>query len=164
MRVLGIDPGTMILGYGVIEGRGDIITLVGYDVIKCRSRLPMGERLHFLYLNLCRVIEEYHPDAIAIETPFVAENARTALIIGKAQAIALLAAAASHIPAFEYSPAAIKYNATSYGASSKEQVQEMVRLQLNIKDDPLPADSADALATAICHLRQDHMNNIAGGR
>ncbi len=164
MRVLGIDPGTMILGYGVIDSHGDAIVLVAYNALKCRSRSPMGERLFYLYRSLCDIIQEYQPDEIAIETPFVAENARTALAIGKAQAIALLAAASNSVPAFEYSPTAIKYNAASYGASSKEQVQEMVRIQLNLKSIPTPADCADALAAAICHVRQAHLNNLTGGK
>lgn len=164
MRILGIDPGTMVLGYGVIDSHGDTITLVTYEALKCRSHSSMGERLFFLYQSLCEVIKEYNPDEIAIETPFVAENARTALAIGKAQAIALLAAASYSIPAFEYSPAAIKYNTASYGASSKAQVQEMIRLQLNLREVPTPADCADALAAAICHLRQSHLNNLTGGK
>jgi crossover junction endodeoxyribonuclease RuvC len=154
----------MILGYGVIDSDGDAVALVAYDALKCRSRCSMGERLFFLYRSLCEVISEYQPDEIAIETPFVAENARTALAIGKAQAIALLAAASNSIPAFEYSPTAIKYNTASYGASSKQQVQEMVRLQLNLKDAPTPNDCADALAAAICHVRQSRLNNLTGGK
>jgi len=154
----------MILGYGVIDSQGDSIALVAYNALKCRSRSSMGERLLFLYCSLCEVIKEYKPDEIAIETPFVADNARTALAIGKAQAIALLAAASNSVPAFEYSPTAIKYNAASYGASSKAQVQEMVRLQLNLKEVPTPADCSDALAAAICHSRQSHLNNLTGGK
>ena len=99
MRILGIDPGTMILGYGVIDSQGDSIALVAYNALKCRSRSSMGERLLFLYCSLCEVIKEYKPDEIAIETPFVADNARTALAIGKAQAIALLAAQRQDIDA-----------------------------------------------------------------
>ena len=162
MRILGVDPGTLVLGYGIIDGQGDDISLVAYDALRCRSNQPMGERLLYLYRSLCDILQQFQPGAMAIETPFVAENARTALAIGKAQAIALLAAATCGIPAFEYSPAAIKYNAASYGNSSKSQVQEMVRLQLNLREVPVPSDSADALAAAICHLRQSHLNTITG--
>ncbi len=162
MIIMGIDPGTTVLGYGIIEGRGDDIRLVDYNAIKCPSRSSMGQRLYVLYEALCGVIQKYRPDVIAIETPFVSENARTALVIGKAQAVALLAAAANSVPAYEYSPAQIKYNTASYGASSKAQVQEMVRLQLNLEQTPVPSDAADALAAAICHLRLAHLKKITG--
>lgn len=160
---MGVDPGTTVLGYGIIDNSGDQLSLVICDVIKCQSRSAMGERLLFIYQGLCEIIQQFSPDAIAIETPFVADNSRTALVIGKAQAIALLAAASNHVPAYEYSPAAIKYHAASHGNSSKEQVQKMVKLQLNLGHTRLQADSADALAAAICHLRQSHINNITGG-
>jgi crossover junction endodeoxyribonuclease RuvC len=140
------------------------MTAVAYDVIKCRPKLSMGERLCYIYRCLLKIIDDYKPDALSIETPFVSENARTALVIGKAQAIALLAAAINDIPAFEYSPAEIKYNAASYGNSSKEQVQQMVRLQLNLQEARLPSDSADALAAAICHFRQSNIRQITGGK
>ena len=164
MRILGIDPGTIILGCGIIESDDEGISMVMYKAIRCRSGSSMGDRLLYLYTSLCDIIKEYLPDEIAIETPFVAKNARTALAIGKAQAIALLAAASNSIPAFEYTPTAIKHNAASYGASSKEQVQEMVRLQLNLKTAPSPADCSDALAAAICHLHQSRLNNLTGGK
>ncbi len=160
---MGIDPGTSVMGYGIIDCQGDNFTLVACDAIKCNKRRSMGERLFFLYRSLCDIIGKYQPVAVAIETPFVADNSRTALAIGKAQAIALLAAASAGLPAFEYSPAAIKYNAASYGNSSKPQVQEMVRLQLDLEPGTLQPDAADALATAICHLRQAHREAITGG-
>ncbi len=138
--------------------------LVICDTIKCRGRLPIAERLLFIYKTLCGIIQKYSPDVMAVETPFVAENSRTALAIGKAQAIALLAAADNSLPVYEYSPAAIKYHAASYGNSTKEQVQEMVRLQLELNNVHLTADSADALAAAICHVRQSHIRNITGGK
>ena len=161
---MGVDPGTMVLGYGIIDSQDDEMHLVTCDSIKCRGRSAIGERLFFIYQSLCGVIQKFNPDVLAIETPFVAENSRTALAIGKAQAIALLAAASNSVPAYEYSPAAIKYHAASYGNSSKEQVQEMVRLQLNLKEVPLTSDSADALAAAICHLRQSHIKKLTGGK
>ncbi len=161
---MGVDPGTMVLGYGIIDGQDENLKLVTCDSIRCRRRSAIGERLFFIYQSLCEVIKEFNPDVMAIEAPFVAENSRTALAIGKAQAIALLAAASNGIPAYEYSPAAIKYHAASYGNSSKEQVQEMVHLQLNLKNVCLQADSADALAAAICHLRQSHVRKLTGGK
>lgn len=160
MRILGIDPGTVAMGYGVIEtGDGEPV-FVECGVIKPPARSPIGERLSFLYKNLMKIISASSPDVIAIEEPFVAKNARTALAIGRAQAIAILSAANCDISSFEYTPAQIKQRVTTYGASSKEQVQEMVRLQLHLDQVPEPNDAADALAVALCHMGEDHVNNL----
>jgi len=124
------------------------------------ARSPIGERLSYLYSKLCEIVEQYQPDAVAVEQPFMAKNVSSALAIGKAQAIAILAAANRGIPTHEYTPAQIKQRVANYGASSKEQVQEMVRLQLGLSEVPQPNDAADALATAICHLREVHISNL----
>jgi len=160
MRVLGIDPGTVIVGYGVIDGEKDEMALVCYDSLSSRQRSPIGERLSYLYHKLSDIISTYQPDAVAVEQPFVAKNARSALAIGKAQAVAILAAANQGIPTYEYTPAQIKKQVTNYGASSKEQIQEMVRLQLGLAEAPQPSDAADALAVAICHLREAHLKSL----
>ncbi len=160
MRVLGIDPGTIIMGYGVIESNGDEVALVHCGALVVKERSPIGERLSFLYKGLMEIITRYQPDAVAIEQPFVATNAKSALAIGKAQAIAILAAANHKIPAYEYSPAQVKQSVANYGASSKEQIQEMVRLQLGLDEVPQPNDAADALAVAICHLQEMHLKNL----
>ncbi|MDD4924523.1 MAG: crossover junction endodeoxyribonuclease RuvC [Dehalococcoidales bacterium] len=164
MRILGIDPGTITVGYGIIDCEEDNISFVCCDALKCKQRSPIGERLCFIYDELCLVIESYRPDAVAVEQPFVDKNIRSALVIGKAQAIAILAAGKHHIPCFEYSPAQIKQGATNYGASSKEQVQQMVKLQLNLAEIPEPNDAADALAVAICHVRSVHLSDIIKGQ
>ena len=160
MRVLGVDPGTVVMGYGVIEEQHEELALVDYGTLNCSQRSPIGERLSFLYNGLLNIIQQHQPDVVAVEQPFVAKNARTALAIGRAQTVALLAAANSDIPACEYTPAQVKQTVTSFGASSKEQVQEMVRLQLALSQAPQPLDAADALAVAICHLRQVHLQNM----
>ena len=160
MRVLGIDPGTITMGYGVIESSEDEITLVECGVLSCSGRSPIGERLSYLYGKLWDIITRYQPDAVAVEQPFVAKNARAALAIGRAQAIAILAATNQGIPTYEYTPTQIKQRAAGYGASSKEQIQEMVRLQLGLSQVPEPSDAADALAVAICHLGEIHLNNL----
>ena len=160
MRILGIDPGTVVVGYGIIDSRDDKITLVHFNAITCRQKSPISERLSYIYNKLSEVIARYHPDAVAVEQPFVAKNVKTALAIGKAQAVAILAAANRGIPTYEYSPAQVKRGATNYGASSKEQVQEMVKLQLGMDEIPRPDDAADALAVAICHLRETHLQNL----
>jgi len=160
MRVLGIDPGTISMGYGVIESREDEITLVDCGALSCSGRSPIGERLSYLYGRLMDIITRYQPDTVAVEQPFMAKNAKSALAIGRAQAIALLAAANHGIPTFEYTPTQVKQTVANYGASSKEQIQEMVKLQLGLPQVPQPSDAADALAVAICHLREIHLNNL----
>ena len=164
MKILGIDPGTIVTGYGVIDSRDGEQVLVDYGALTPPARLPISERLNQLYTGILEIILRHRPDEVAVEQPFVAKNVRSALAIGRAQAIALLAAAQNGIPAFEYAPAQIKQTVASYGASSKEQVQEMVRLQLGLDDAPQPADAADALAVAICHARQIHLSKLIAGQ
>ena len=160
MRILGIDPGTVTMGYGVIEVRDDEIALFDYGALVNKARSPIGERLSFLYNGLTEIITRCQPDAVAIEQPFVAKNVKSALAIGKAQAVAILAAANHKIPIYEYTPTQVKQRVVNYGASSKEQIQEMVRLQLGLSQVPQPNDAADALAVAICHLRETHLSNL----
>ena len=160
MRILGIDPGTVVMGYGVVEADADNTSLVDYGVFKKTARSPIGERLSYFYGELLEVISRHQPDVAAIEQPFVAKNARSALAIGRAQAIAMLAAANRGIPIYEYTPAEVKQKVADYGASSKEQIQEMVRLQLGLKTVPQPSDAADALAVALCHLREMQLQSL----
>ena len=160
MRVLGIDPGTVTMGYGVVESRDDEIALIDCGALTSPERSPIGERLSYLYNELLEIIQHHQPEAVVVEQPFIAKNVRSALAIGRAQAIALLAATGKGIPTFEYTPAQIKQMVANYGASSKEQIQEMVRLQLGLAEVPQPDDAADALAVAICHLREIHLSNL----
>ncbi|HJX14051.1 MAG TPA: crossover junction endodeoxyribonuclease RuvC [Dehalococcoidales bacterium] len=164
MKILGIDPGTLVMGYGVVESDDSGIVQVECGAIVSPERAPIGERLNHIYHELLEIIRRHRPDAVAVEQPFVARNVKSALAIGRAQAVALLAAAAEGVPAFEYTPAAVKQRVTSYGASSKEQVQEMVRLQLGLAEAPRPLDAADALAVAICHVQEMHLNDLLAGR
>ena len=154
MRILGVDPGTITMGYGVVESQNDEIALIDYGALASPERSPIGERLSYLYQALLKIIERQQPDAVAVEQPFVAKNVRSALAIGKAQAVAILAAANSGITSYEYTPAQVKQRVSNYGASSKEQIQEMVRLQLGLAEVPRPSDAADALAVAICHWHE----------
>ena len=160
MKILGIDPGTITMGYGVIETGEDEITLVDYGALSTSTRSPIGERLSYLYNKLREIISHHQPDAVAVEQPFVSKNVKSALAIGRAQAVAMLAAANSGIPVYEYAPTAIKQRVTDYGASSKEQIQEMVRLQLSLSQVPEPNDAADALAVAICHWREMQLQSL----
>ena len=160
MRILGIDPGTIVLGYGLIESRRAEMSLVHFATIKCKARSDMSERLLFLYDELTAVVLKYKPDVLAVETPFVGENVKSALAIGKAQAVVLLIAAQNKKPIYEYSPAQIKHHVADYGASSKEQMQEMVKMLLGLGEVPQPNDAADALAVAICHLMESRLREI----
>lgn len=161
MKILGIDPGRVIMGYGVIVSEGDEITLVEYGALKSPLRSSLGERLSFLYKELLKIILSHKPDAVAVEKPFMMDrNVQSAMAIGEAKAVAILAAANNGILSYEYAPTQIKQRVASYGASSKEQIQEMVRLQLGLDQVPQPDDAADALAVAICHVREMHLNEL----
>jgi len=157
MRVLGIDPGTLNLGYGVVDENAGEMAMVDCGVVSLFSKVPVEQRLSSLYKKLVEIVARHQPDEVAIEEPFVAGNVRSALAIGRAQAIAMLAAANKNLPVFRYLPTQVKQQVTDYGGSSKEQVQEMVRLQLGLAEQPQPSDAADALAVAICHLHQKHI-------
>ena len=148
------------MGYGVIESRGDEITLIDFGAFNSPAHSPIGERLRYLYEALLGIITRCQPDAVAVEQPFMAKNARSALAIGRAQAVAILAAANKGIPAYEYTPAQVKQRVANYGASSKEQIQEMVRLQLGLAEVPQPNDAADALAVALCHRQEMHLESL----
>jgi len=163
MIILGIDPGTVTMGYGVIESKEDEITLVDCGALNSPVRSLIGERLSYFYGELLKIISRCQPNAVAIEQPFMAKNVKSALAVGRAQAVAILAAASKGIPTYEYTPAQVKQRVANYGASSKEQIQEMVKLQLGLPQVPQPNDAADALAVAICHLHEVHLDNLLAG-
>lgn len=151
MRILGIDPGTHHMGVGLVDADGDAVHCVHFEVISANSRLPLPERLRDIHARLAAVIETWKPDAAAVEEPFAAKNIRAAIAVGQAEAVAMLAAAQRGIPITTYAPAQVKRAVTDYGGSSKEQVQEMVRVLLRLPDTPTEPDAADALAVALCH-------------
>jgi crossover junction endodeoxyribonuclease RuvC len=163
MRVLGIDPGTVTMGYGVVDEVDETLTVAEYGAITAPSRSPIGERLCFMYERLLKIISSKRPDVMAVEQPFVAKNARSALAIGRSQAVAILAAAIQRVPVYEYTPAQIKQRVSNFGGSSKEQIQEMVKLQLNMRELAEPADASDALAVALCHLSETRFSRIVAG-
>ena len=158
MRILGVDPGTVNLGYGVVDGEEEM-HMVDCGVVSLSARLPMEKRLRSLYSELGKIIARHKPSEVAIEEPFIGHNVRSAFAIGKAQAIAILAAANKGLPVYYYSPATIKKQVTSYGQSDKQQVQEMVRVQLGLSEAPQPSDAADALAVAMCHIQQRRLTH-----
>jgi crossover junction endodeoxyribonuclease RuvC len=160
MKILGIDPGTHVMGWGIIETDGDNVSAVGYGAIKVPDKLQAADKLNLLYTELLKIIRQYQPNTIAVEQPFVAKNVHSAFVVGRAQAVALLAAANNKIPCFEYTPAQVKQRVSNYGASGKEQMQQMVKLMLGMKEIPQPNDAADALAIALCHAQESHLNDL----
>jgi crossover junction endodeoxyribonuclease RuvC len=160
MLILGIDPGTLAMGYGVLEDTGDQPRMIQCGVLTARSTMPLAERLHELYLGLTDLLIRFRPDEMAVEEPFVARNVRTALAIGRAQAIAMLAAASHGIPVATYPPAKVKQGVTDYGRGDKVQVQRMVCIQLGLTESPGTSDATDALAVALCHLRQKQLSRL----
>ena len=162
MKVLGIDPGMLRMGYGVIEESDQRLAMLDCGTFTALAHTPVAERLHELYLGVKEIIGRYQPEEVAIEEPFVARNARSALAVGRAQAAAMLAAAEQGIPVCCYAPTQVKQSVTDYGGSGKEQVQEMVRIQLGLDQTPQPSDAADALAVALCHLQQTHLARLLG--
>ncbi|MEA3442850.1 MAG: crossover junction endodeoxyribonuclease RuvC [Chloroflexota bacterium] len=153
MRILGIDPGTTKVGYGIVDSEEEM-QMVDCGVLIFSPRTPIEERLYSLYNELSELIHKHRPDEVAIEEPFIGSNVRSAFAIGRAQAIAILVAASQGLPIYYYSPAKVKQQVAGYGRSDKQQMQEMVKMQLKLPQLPQPSDIADALAIAICHIQE----------
>jgi crossover junction endodeoxyribonuclease RuvC len=149
MRIIGIDPGTGILGFGVIDAHDGKTKLVTAGVITTPAHTSLADRLEEIYLELTSIIAETKPDMMAIEQLFFARNVTTAMSVAHARGVAMLTGKQAKLPIEEYTPMQIKQSLTGYGKADKKQVQEMVRIQLGLRDVPKPDDCADALATAI---------------
>lgn len=149
---LGIDPGTARLGYGLIRG-GLQPKLIDAGVIETWPDEPMPDRLVTLYEGVQELLAEFRPDVLAIEQLFFARNVTTAITVGQARGVVILAAAQSAVPVAEYTPSEIKHAIAGYGKADKHQMQEMVRMILKLTAVPQPDDAADALAVAICHAQ-----------
>lgn len=147
---MGIDPGTAITGYGVIEKNGDALKMIKYGCIKTTQDFSTAERLYQIDQQLSKIIQKHKPKKIAVEDIFFFKNLKTVIKVSQARGVILAQAAKMKIPAFEYTPLQIKQAVTSYGRADKNQVQQMVKLLLSLKEIPKPDDAADALATAIC--------------
>ena len=160
MRIMGIDPGTNILGYGIIDENESGLFPVVYGVIVVATKEKIEDKLFTIYKALKNIIRQYKPEVVAVEEPFVALNVRSALSIGRAQAIAMLTATENKLPIFRYSPRHVKLQVTNYGGSLKNQVNEMVKLQLNLRHDNIEDDASDALAVALCHISQMHFKDL----
>jgi crossover junction endodeoxyribonuclease RuvC len=149
MRIIGIDPGTGILGFGVIDAKAGKTQLVTAGVITTPAHTPLADRLEEIYLELTSIIKETKPQYMAIEQLFFAKNVTTAMSVSHARGVAMLTGKQAKLKIEEYTPLQIKQTITGYGKADKKQVQEMVRIQLGLKDVPKPDDCADALAAAI---------------
>lgn len=152
MRILGIDPGTGILGFGVIDvNPNGNITLVDGGVIRTPVKQADSERLKTIYEELTEIIKEHKPTVMSVEKLFFAQNVTTAMSVAQARGVVLLCGVQNGLELFEYTPLQIKQSITGYGRADKKQMQEMVRVILKLQEVPKPDDCADALAAAICH-------------
>ncbi len=155
-----MDPGLRVTGWAIVGAAGEELRSLASGAIPTRQDRPREERLHQIFRELCAVIERWRPAEVAVEDPFVAQNVRSALAIGEARAVALLAAAQAGLAVRPYAPAEVKLVVAGNGRSEKRQVQELVRLQLGLVTAPEPLDAADALAVALCH----HLRRRADAR
>ena len=149
--ILGIDPGTATMGWGVVRQEGSRLTYVQHGAITTPSNWTMPRRLGRLFDGVTQLVEGYRPDTVAVEELFFNTNVTTAITVGQARGVALLAAHRAGIEVAEYTPLQVKQTITSYGRADKRQVQEMVRALLNLREIPRPDDAADGLAIAITH-------------
>lgn len=149
MRIIGIDPGTGILGFGVIDRINGKLKMVDAGVITTPPHTPLPDRLEDIYNNLTEIIRDTKPEAMAIEKLFFAQNVTTAMSVSHARGVAMLTGKQANLRIEEYTPLQIKQTITGYGKATKKQVQEMVRIQLGLTEVPKPDDCADALAAAI---------------
>ena len=151
MRILGIDPGYALMGYGIIEKKGNQFTVCDYGSISTEAGAPMPQRLKFLYSSLMDIIAQWQPEEAAIEELFYNTNAKTVINVGQSRGVAVLACVNSGLEIREYTPLQIKQALAGYGRAEKKQVQQMVKTILHLEKVPKPDDTADALAVAVCH-------------
>jgi crossover junction endodeoxyribonuclease RuvC len=163
MFVLGIDPGLAATGYGIVAG-GNPMRAIAAGVVRTDPTAPMAERLAELYDDLTALIAEHRPAAGAIEEVFANRNLHTVMGVGRASGVAMLAMTRAGLAVAEYTPSAVKLAVTGYGNASKDQVQSMVARRLGLAAAPKPADSADALAVALCHLQSVGLQTLIGGQ
>ena len=165
MRIFGVDPGSERTGYGCIESSGSRHSLVASGILSAPARSTFPERLFAIHAGLYALLEHHRPECVAVENIFFARNVRSALKLGHARGVVLLAASQASIPVVEYSPAEIKRSVVGYGRAEKHQVQAMMKLLLGLDAVPSPHDVADALAVAICHIHTSTnvVSRVTGG-
>ena len=162
MKVFGIDPGSARTGYGCVQSDGTRHRLIVYGAVTIPASNSFPEKLKIIHSSLAALIDQHRPDVIAIENLFHAVNARSALKLGHARGVAMLAAVEAGVPIVEYTPAEVKQSVVGYGRAEKSQVQSMIQLLLGLDAPPEPFDAADALAIAICHLHKMNLRGVAG--
>ncbi len=159
MRILGIDPGTGITGWGVVDKNYNQLTVVDYGCIRTPAHQLNQKRLCEIYDGMQLLLDEYQPDEMAIEELFYNRNVTTVISVGQARGVLVLAAAQRGVPVYEYTPLQIKQAVTGYGRADKKQVQYMIQNMLDLKTVPRPDDAADALAVAVCHSNWQQSNH-----
>ncbi len=157
MRVMGIDPGSLCTGYGIVDTVNGDLQAVHWGSIRCSGKKPFPDRLKSIYDGLTEVLREYSPDGVAIEDIFFAVNAKSTIKLGQTRGVAILAVMNAGKPLAEYSPLEVKQSTVGYGRADKRQVQDMVTALLKLKEKPEPFDVSDALAVAICHAHSHKM-------
>ncbi len=162
--ILGVDPGTQIAGYGIISVRAGVMRMIEHGVVKLTSYATYQLKLQKLYDTILRLIDEHHPDEMAIEDPFFGKNVQAMLKLGRAQGVVMAAALSRNIPIVEYAPRRIKQSVTGNGNASKDQVSQMVGHLLNEPLDPKYFDATDALAIAVCHHFHENAMPVAPGK
>lgn len=163
MIILGIDPGYAIVGYGILGYTAQRFIVGGYGAITTESDMPFERRLEYIYDELGVIIAKARPDAVAVEELFFTSNQKTAIAVGMARGVILLAATKNGVPLYEYTPLQVKQSVVGYGRAEKKQVMEMTRVLLGLASIPRPDDAADALAVAICHAHSAHSALAYGG-
>ncbi len=160
MKILGIDPGIAIVGYGVVEKRANKYIPIEYSAITTAAHTPLEERLEIIYDKMNELLTRIRPDVMSVEELFFNNNAKTAFSVGQARGVILLAAVKHSLPVFEYTPLQVKQALTGYGRADKNQIQQMTKAMLGLPTVPKPDDVADALAIAICHGNSMRFNQI----
>lgn len=154
MRVIGFDPGINITGFGILDYDKRNAKAHGYGVIRPPKNKPLSERLKYLHDETMKLLNEFKPDVVAVEDTFYHKNFKSAMMLGQARGMVILAAARNDLPCSEFAPRKVKQSVVGNGNASKEQVQYMVQNILKLKDTPTPFDSSDALAVGICYINQ----------
>ena len=162
MKVFGIDPGSARTGYGCVQSDGSRHRMIACGAITIPAANPFPEKLKIIHVELGALIARHRPDVVAIENLFHAANARSALRLGHARGVAMLAAVEAGVAIVEYTPAEVKQSVVGYGRAEKGQVQSMIQLLLGLAEPPVPFDASDALAIAICHLHRMNLHSLAG--
>ena len=163
MLVLGIDPGSHVTGYGLVEKKNNQLICIHSGQVASSAKIPFYDRIHKIFKAMVEIMERYRPGEMSIEDVFYAKNIQSSLKLGHARGAVLIAAVQCGVRIFEYTPLEIKKSVVGYGRATKEQVNSMVRIILNLKTTP-KLDTSDALAAAICHINTLRFNSMTGGR